>query len=105
MRGGLELAGEAFNFSNELQLTVLDLVRAIAAQLGVAAQPHVLGEARHEIRHQYLSAAKARRELGWRPLFELEAGLARTIDWYRNYLEPGICTMHAPSVALAARSA
>ncbi len=100
-----ELAGEAFNFSNELQRTVLDLVQAIGRQMGIEATPQVLGEARHEIRHQYLCAAKARRELGWRPLFGLEAGLARTIDWYRNYLEQGICTMHAPSAALVARSA
>ena len=42
--------------------------------------------ASNEIRHQYLSAAKARRMLGGRPLFTLEEGLQRTIDWYRDFL-------------------
>ena len=43
-------------------------------------------EARHEIQHQWLSAAKARRELGWAPEFTLDEGLDRTIAWYREFL-------------------
>ena len=34
-----------------------------------------------------LSAAKARKELGWRPMYPLEEGLRETIDWYRSNLE------------------
>ncbi len=32
-----------------------------------------------------LDAALARRELGWRPRWRLDAALARTADWYRAY--------------------
>jgi len=39
----------------------------------------------NEIRHQYLSAEKARRELGWKPLFTLDEGLRKTIDWYSGF--------------------
>ena len=46
-------------------------------------------DASNEIVHQYLSAAKARKELGWRPLFDLEGGLSRTIDWYKGFLSHG----------------
>ena len=53
--------GEAFNFSNELQVTVLDLVRQILRLMGSDLEPDVRNEASNEIRHQYLSAAKARR--------------------------------------------
>jgi CDP-glucose 4,6-dehydratase len=80
-----ELHGQAFNFSNELQLTVLDLVRTISGLMGVTAEPDVRNEAGHEIRRQYLSAEKARRVLSWRPAFTLEEGLRRTIAWYRQY--------------------
>jgi Nucleoside-diphosphate-sugar epimerases len=82
-----ELAGEAFNFSNEIQVTVLELARQIlqAADAG-NLELDVRGEAQHEIPHQYLDATKAREMLGWRPRFTLEEGLGRTLDWYREFL-------------------
>ncbi|HMA34037.1 MAG TPA: NAD-dependent epimerase/dehydratase family protein [Chloroflexia bacterium] len=80
------LRGQAFNFSNEIQVTVLDLVGRILALMDSDLQPEVRNEATNEILHQYLSAAKARRVLGWQPLFTLEAGLHRTIAWYTAFL-------------------
>jgi CDP-glucose 4,6-dehydratase len=76
------LRGKAFNFSNELQITALDLVRRILDLMGSKLVPDVRNEAQNEIRNQYLSAAKARAELGWKPQFDLEDGLRKTIDWY-----------------------
>ena len=84
-----ELAGEAFNFSNELQVSVLDLVRRILSHMGSSLEPDVRNDASHEIKHQYLSAAKARRMLDWSPSFELDAGLERTVAWYRDFLAHG----------------
>jgi CDP-glucose 4,6-dehydratase len=81
-----DLRGQAFNFSNEIQVTVSDLTRRILDQMGSALEPEIRNEASHEIRHQYLSAEKARRMLDWRPMFSLDEGLRRTIDWYRDYL-------------------
>ena len=80
------LRGEAFNFSNEIQVTVMELVERILTAMGSELRPQVLNQATNEIRHQYLSAAKARRMLGWSPLFDLEGGLARTIEWYGELL-------------------
>ena len=59
-----ELAGEAFNFSNEIQVTVLDLVRQILRLMESDLEPDVRNEASNEIVHQYLSAAKARQRPG-----------------------------------------
>ncbi len=80
-----ELRGEAFNFSNELQIDVLTLVNTILTMMDSALTPEILNQASREIRHQYLSAAKARTQLNWRPRFDLAAGLQRTIKWYREY--------------------
>ncbi|MDW7729083.1 MAG: GDP-mannose 4,6-dehydratase [Bacillota bacterium] len=80
------LAGEAFNFSNEIQLTVLELVNKILAVMKSDLEPDVRSEADHEIKHQYLSAEKARRMLGWSPLFSIDEALKRTVDWYRGFL-------------------
>ena len=86
LHGREELRGEAFNFSNELQVDVLALTTRILDRMGVTFKPDVRAEARHEIQHQWLSAAKARRELGWAPEFTLDEGLDRTIAWYREFL-------------------
>lgn len=81
-----ELLGEAFNFSNETQITVLDLVKKITSMMGSDLIPDVRNEASNEIKHQYLSAEKARRVLGWTPQFNIDTGLERTISWYRDFL-------------------
>ena len=80
------LRGQAFNFSNELQITVLDLVRQVLARMHCDVEPEIRNEASNEIRHQYLSAERARRHLGWAPLFTLDEGLDRTVAWYEAFL-------------------
>jgi CDP-glucose 4,6-dehydratase len=80
-----ELRGEAFNFSNELQVDVLTLTKKILERMKSPLEPDVRAEARNEIQHQWLSAAKARRMLGWAPQFTLDEGLERTIAWYRDF--------------------
>ena len=80
-----ELKGEAFNFSNELQVSVLELVEKILKLMKSDLQPVVLNEVSNEIRHQYLSAAKARKKLNWKPLFTLDEGLHKTIEWYQEF--------------------
>jgi len=82
-----ELAGEAFNFSNEYEITVFELVKQVLTLMKSNLVPDVRNEAVHEIRRQVLSAQKAKRLLGWAPSFDLAQGLARTIDWYRAYFE------------------
>jgi CDP-glucose 4,6-dehydratase len=78
--------GEAYNFSNEAQMTVRELVDLIARLAGRSElKPIVLNDAPNEIPHQYLSAEKARRELGWAPSYTIEDGLLETIAWYRAY--------------------
>ncbi len=79
------LSGQAFNFSNEVQMTVLELTDKILKLMRSNLQPEVRNEAGNEIRHQYLSAAKAHERLGWKPLFGIDEGLEKTIRWYREF--------------------
>lgn len=81
-----KLTGEAFNFSNEQPLNVLDVVNLILRLMQSKLKPEIQNEAKGEILDQYLSAAKARNTLGWSPLFTVEDGLKRTIEWYREFL-------------------
>jgi CDP-glucose 4,6-dehydratase len=82
-----EFRGQAFNFSNEIQAKVMEIVQKILTLMQSSLRPEIRNEAQNEIRYQYLSAEKARRELHWKPLFSLEGGLAKTIDWYRAFLK------------------
>lgn len=86
LAGSPDLAGEAFNFSNEMQVTVEELVRRILTLMNSSLEPDIRNEATGEIRHQYLSAEKARTRLGWAPRFSLDDGLGKTIHWYEQVL-------------------
>ena len=78
--------GQAFNFSNEIQVNVLELTRKIIHLMDRSdLDPTILDQAKNEIPHQYLSAEKARTLLGWKPEFSLDDGLSRTIGWYRSF--------------------
>lgn len=79
--------GEAFNFSTESPLTVLEIVKAIQSLMGREdTEPCILNQAEGEIRSQHLSAAKAKATLGWKSEFDLNRGLSETIEWYRVFL-------------------
>ncbi|SFR08787.1 GDP-mannose 4,6-dehydratase [Desulfoscipio geothermicus] len=82
----LPIHGEAFNFSTELQITVIELVRKILSLMNSNLEPVVKNEAGNEIKHQYLSTEKARHVLGWKPRYSLDQALLETIDWYARQL-------------------
>lgn len=82
------LSGQAFNFSTEDPMTVIEVVERILRLMNSNLQPRILGEATNEIRQQSLSAERARTELGWRPLFTMDQGLRATVPWYRDFLTP-----------------
>jgi CDP-glucose 4,6-dehydratase len=81
------VVGQAFNFSTESQLTVLEFAAMIAKAVGrTDLEPDVHATATNEIPHQYLSAARAREVLGWRPRWRVEDALVETVEWYREWL-------------------
>jgi CDP-glucose 4,6-dehydratase len=87
LTGDRALRGIAFNFSNEIQITVLALVEKILAKMDSKLKPEVQNQASNEVLHQYLSAECARKRLQWAPKFTLDEGLDRTIAWYREALK------------------
>lgn len=81
------LAGQAFNFSDESPITVMQVYTAICEAAGKAGtEPKVLNAAQGEIKDQYLDASKARSVLGWTASLSLSEGLSKTFDWYDDFL-------------------
>ena len=83
-----KIHGEAFNFSNELQISVIEMTNKILKLMNEEGlKPIILNEATNEIKHQYLSAKKARKLLGWKPKYVLNTGLEETIEWYKQFFK------------------
>lgn len=81
---GVAHAGQAFNFSYGLRLTVLDVVNQVLRELQKThLVPKILNEAANEIPVQCLNSQKAKEMLGWQPRFGFQEGLKKTIAWYQ----------------------
>ncbi len=88
LSGSEGVQGEAFNFSPQSRINVLEITRAILRLMGREdLQPIIQSTARSEIQDQFLDASKANERLGWVPTYDLDAGLESTIPWYRAFLE------------------
>lgn len=82
-----EVCGEAFNFSPESRVNVLEMVKNISRLMNCEhIEPIVLAQARAEIQDQYLDSKKAANKLGWRSQYSLDNGLLETITWYKRFL-------------------
>jgi dTDP-glucose 4,6-dehydratase len=78
-------SGEAYNIGARNERKNIDVVKSLLDSLG---KPHslikfVTDRPGHDRRYA-IDPTKAETELGWSPQLTWEAGLARTIDWYRD---------------------
>lgn len=77
-----------FNFGTGKPISIHDLIEKIIKLTGgrtISIKTEEAPEERsNEIKNQYLSITKAKRELGWYPKISLEEGLKRTIKWYKE---------------------
>lgn len=79
--------GEIFNAGHKKPVSVLNLVKTILNLAGRKGLKPVItgkGNPHGEIDRQWLDGAKVEKVLGWKPKFDLENGLKKTLDWYLN---------------------
>jgi len=84
-----EVRGEAFNAGGGRPHRVGDVVATIARLADTGVEPDIrgAGNPEGEIDRQYVDPSKIRERCGWEPSVDLEQGLQRTIDWYREHPE------------------
>jgi CDP-glucose 4,6-dehydratase len=88
LRSGAVGPGEAFNAGGEVPHSVREVVEELARAAGGGIEPSWgPGVPAGEIVDQYLDSTKLRELTGWAPRVGLPAGLARTLEWYRDHPE------------------
>ena len=77
---------EAYNFSRNEPLTVLEIYEAICQTVvGEFVKPEILNSAKSEIINQHLDSSKANKKLLWESKISLTEGLNRTFSWYKKF--------------------
>jgi dTDP-glucose 4,6-dehydratase len=78
-------AGETYNVGGPDELANIDVVRRILRLTGrdESLIEYVDDRPGHDRRYS-LESSKLRRELGWRPAVDFNAGVQRTVEWYRD---------------------
>jgi CDP-glucose 4,6-dehydratase len=82
-----DVRGEAFNAGGGRPHRVGDVVALILRLAGSELEHDVRGTGNPpgEIDRQWVDPAKLKERCGWRPQVDLEEGLHRTIEWYREH--------------------
>src|SRR5207245_1918870 len=75
-----------YNIGGQAERPNIEVVRGL---LGILGKPeslirYVTDRAGHDRRYA-MNIDKLRRELGWQPRHGFEAGLGRTVQWYRDH--------------------
>lgn len=84
-----ELRGRAWNAGAGEPVAVIDIVRRLIEVSGRELEPDVRGSGtpHGEIDRQWLDSSAIRSELGWRPEWDLDRGLAEAYGWYAEHLD------------------
>jgi dTDP-glucose 4,6-dehydratase len=77
------------NIGNPRELTVLELAEIVRDLVGSRSPIEFVPRPQDDPSLRRPDISLAKRELGWKPLVDLEAGLTRTIDWFRTLDLPG----------------
>ena len=78
-----DVTGEAVNVGTGGRVTVNELVDALNETLGTDLDPIHDDPRPGDVRHSHADVSKAAELLGYEPGVGFEAGLARTVDYYR----------------------
>jgi CDP-glucose 4,6-dehydratase len=77
---------EIANISYGEEKSVLGVLNSVQDASGIYIEPNIRNTARCEIDIQCLDGSHIK-SLGWKPKFNFDNGVSKTIKWYYNYLE------------------
>ena len=78
------LVGQRVNVATGHRVTLNQLLEALAREVGAPARAEHRPPRPGDVRHSLADISAAHRLLGYRPRVGFEAGIERTVDWYRG---------------------
>ncbi len=77
-------AGQVFNVATGRRVTLNETFKALQSLTSFSGQPKYGPERGGDIKHSLADISKAEDGLGYKPKIDFEAGLQRTVEWYRK---------------------
>ena len=84
--GPREACGEAYNIAYGQNTSLNELHEKLCQLLGKQLKPIYGPERLGDVKHSLADINKAKRLFGYDPSYDINAGLERSIDWYKVYL-------------------
>src|SRR5580692_317067 len=79
-----KVAGKVFNVATGRRVTLTETFKLLQELTSYAGSPIHGPERRGDIKHSLADISQAEQCLGYKPAVGFEAGLQRTVDWYRS---------------------
>jgi len=77
-------AGQVFNVATARRVTLNETFKLLQGLTSYTGQPRYEPERGGDIKHSLADISKAEAGLAYKPKVDFEAGLRRTVDWYRG---------------------
>tara|TARA_B100000131_G_C18065133_1_gene592149 strand:- start:335 stop:1294 length:960 start_codon:yes stop_codon:yes gene_type:complete len=79
---------DSYNFSSTEYLSVMDVYKKIISKFSESyIEPIIKEDSDYEIKDQYLSSEKIKKELGINSTYNMDSALSETIEWYQSFLK------------------
>jgi CDP-glucose 4,6-dehydratase len=89
---GLKEFADAWNFGPDLEsnMKTVEMIDMMTNYWDViSAETVIHKDAPHEAGLLMLDSTKAKIQMDWEPIWEIEPTIEKTVDWYREYIEKG----------------
>ena len=79
------VSGKVFNVATGTRFSLNQTFKMLASIIGYSGQPRYEQSRTGDVRHSLADISKTRDALGYEPTIGFEAGLRRTVEWYRQH--------------------
>jgi UDP-glucose 4-epimerase len=83
-----EVSGKMFNVATGTRITLNQTYKLLQGIIGFQGTANYVAPRLGDVKHSLADITLAKKHLGYTPHVSFEEGLRRTVDWYREVLEP-----------------